>query len=388
MFCLCWWWKHRHFISSWDFMAGLWSHCFSTGVPVSPLKVLILVANITPPTRTGRDPKIVSFWRSKTPLPLQNQVFLGFQPFVWQIKVHRNPLYKKCKNPGGDWHLGWVVRSNEFLFWYSYGGVCQSANSFLGRIFCRDLRWCFFPKFQKTLGNYAWNCRSAISHYGLIIFCVAFSRKDGGGKLQQKDMYHIFLRLFSETFSLNSSNLFFGISPLHSKNQLNDATCYPESGLLFRGGPHTFTSLVFRKEKITGCFQIHHQAYQLTINLKHVSWTQKRIQRFGDLAILESPGRRFFFQKGSVSWGSHRCWFDGNSQQSRLFSRMVWDPNRTALGGCDLAIDTPKCIRKDTSHTWILRVWDFLCQFLGSTPLTQDLTPRHHQDDDWNWLDF
>lgn len=137
-----------------------------------------------------------------------------------------------------------------------------------------------------------------------------------------------------------------------------------------------------------GCFQIHHQAYQLTINLKHVSWTQKRIQRFGDLAILESPGRRFFFQKGSVSWGSHRCWFDGNSQQSRLFSRMVWDPNRTALGGCDLAIDTPKCIRKDTSHTWILRVWDFLCQFLGSTPLTQDLTPRHHQDDDWNWLDF
>jgi len=49
--------------------------------------------------------------------------FLGFQPFVWQIKVYGNPLYKKCKNPGGDWHLGWVVRSNEFLFWYSYGGV-------------------------------------------------------------------------------------------------------------------------------------------------------------------------------------------------------------------------------------------------------------------------
>ena len=107
---------------------------------------------------------------------------------------------------------------------------------------CADV---FPPKSQKTLGNYAWNCRSVIRF--LIIFCVAFSRKDGGGKLQHKDVYHVFLRLFSETFSLNSSGLFFGISPLHSKNQLNESTCYPESGLLFRCDPHTFTSLIFRK---------------------------------------------------------------------------------------------------------------------------------------------
>ena len=86
-----------------------------------------------------------------------------------------------------------------------------------------------------------------ISLWFLIIFCVAFSRKDGGGKLQQKDVYHVFLKLFSEAFSLNSSGLFFGISPLHSKNQPNDPTCYLESGLLFRCDPDTFTSLVFSK---------------------------------------------------------------------------------------------------------------------------------------------
>jgi len=56
-----------------------------------------------------------------------------------------------------------------------------------------------------------------ISLWFLIILCVAFSRKDGGGKLQQKDVYHVFLKLFCEAFSLNSSGLFFGISPLHSK---------------------------------------------------------------------------------------------------------------------------------------------------------------------------
>ena len=45
-----------------------------------------------------------------------------------------------------------------------------------------------------------------------------------------------------------------------------------------------------------GCFQIHHQTYH---QFETCFVNSKKIQKFGDLAILESPGRRFYSKKAA-----------------------------------------------------------------------------------------